>query len=69
MWKEGSLEQKVLRKQVWGSTTGLPWSPRPRGRGSSYRYLDEEDVGSTHAAAPVNEEDKLAMGLSQVGLD
>lgn len=27
------------------------------------------DIGPTHAAAPVNEEDELAMGLSQVRLD
>lgn len=27
------------------------------------------DVGPTHAAAPVNEEDKLAMGLPQVRLE
>lgn len=27
------------------------------------------DIGPTHAAAPVNEEDKLAMGLPQVRLE
>lgn len=46
-----------------------PGALSPRGWGSSYRYLDTVNVGPTHAAAPVNEEDKLPMGLSQVWLD
>lgn len=39
------------------------------GEGSSNRYLDMVNAGPTHAATPVNEEDKLPMGLSQVWLD
>lgn len=46
-----------------------PGALSPQGRGSSYRYLDTVNVGPTHAAAPVNEEDELPMGLSQVRLD
>lgn len=49
---------------VWGSAADLPWSPRPWGGGSSNRYLDTVDVGPVHAATPVDEEDKLPMGLS-----
>lgn len=47
-----------------GSAADLLWSPRPWRRRSSNRYLDTVDVGPVHAAAPVDEEDKLAVGLS-----
>ena len=69
MWKAEFLELKVWVKLVWGSTADLPCSTRPWGKGPSHRYLDPVDVGPAHAAAPVEEEDELAVGLSQVRLD
>lgn len=69
MWKVEFLEPKVQRKRVWGSTADLPCSTRPWGQGPPDRYLDPVDVDPTHAATPVEEEDKLAVGLSQVWLD
>lgn len=50
-----------------GSTADVlePWFP---GTGSHTQYLDTLDAGPAHAAAPVDKEEELPMGLPQVGL-